>query len=146
MTGSAGAACAVGRLGDDGPWVGFAPILEDGYAMAAGVGESTLVVGDRADPDDLLSLAIAYFADELEEPPESLAATHGDLGALVRSVAVSVASGERRAALSEAVDAIDDGLAADVVVGRLSRCLEGDEEPVERLGRRVVELLSEAGS
>ena len=43
--------------------------------------------------------------------------------------------------LEESVDAIDDGLAADVVVGRLSRCLSSDEEPEARLRRRAAELL-----
>ena len=46
--------------------------------------------------------------------------------------------------LAEAVDAIDDGLAADVVVGRLSRCLSSDEEPEARLRRRAAELLGRA--
>ena len=26
-------ACAVGRLGPAGPWIGFAPTLDDGYAL-----------------------------------------------------------------------------------------------------------------
>jgi hypothetical protein len=135
----------VGRIGDDGPWIGFVPILDDGYAVAIGVEESPLAVGERAPADDLLSLAIAYFADELGEPPEALAATHADLGALVRAVAANEPPGQRRAALEEAVDAIDDGLAADVVVGRLSRCLEGGEDPVARLRRRANELRAGTG-
>jgi hypothetical protein len=44
--------------------------------------------------------------------------------------------------MSEAIDAIDDGLAADVVVGRLGRCLGGDEDPDARLARRSAELLA----
>jgi hypothetical protein len=47
---------------------------------------------------------------------------------------------ERRRLLGEAVDAVDDGLATDVVVGRLNRCLRGAEEPIERLARRAKEL------
>ncbi len=139
-------ACAVGRLGDDGPWIGFVPAMDDGYALAVGRAEAVTAAGGRADPDDLVALAIAYFADELGEPPESLAATHGDIGALVRAVAEAAAEPVRRARLAEAVDAVDDGLAADVVVGRLSRCLGGDEEPLVRLGRRAAELLAESGS
>ena len=26
-------ACAVGRLGPAGPWIGFAPTMDDGYAL-----------------------------------------------------------------------------------------------------------------
>jgi hypothetical protein len=50
--------------------------------------------------------------------------------------------GGLRRLLSEAVDAIDDGLAADVVVGRLRSCLPDEEEPVARLTRRAKELRS----
>jgi hypothetical protein len=134
------AACAVGRLGPSGPWVGFAPTLDDGYALVVGADDGDAAAA-TADPDDLVALAIAYFADELPEPPESLAATHGDIGALIRHVAEGATDATRVIQLAEAVDAIDDGLAADVVVGRLSRCLEGDEEPVARLRRRAAEVV-----
>ena len=80
------AACAVGRLGPSGPWVGFAPTLDDGYALVVGADEGDAAAAP-ADPDDLVALAIAYFAEELPEPPEAFAATHGDIGALVRHVA-----------------------------------------------------------
>jgi hypothetical protein len=133
-------ACAVGRIGPDGPWVGFAPTFEDGYAIVAGTDDGRSASGPTT-PDDLIALAIAYFADELPEPPEALAATHGDIGALVRHVAATESDVERAQRLGEAIDAIDDGLAADVVVGGLSRCLIGDEEPVARLRRRTDELL-----
>ncbi len=133
-------ACAVGRLEAGGPWIGFAPTLDDGYALVVGTGD--LAAADApATPDDLIALAIAYFADELTEPPEALAATHGDIGALVRHIASSEADADHARLLAEAVDAVDDGLAADVVVGRLSRCLTSDEEPVVRLRRRAAELL-----
>jgi hypothetical protein len=127
-------ACAVGRL-PDGTWLGFAPTLDDGYALVVGSTDGTRTLA--ADADDLLSLAIAYFEDALEEPPEDLAATHADIGALVRHVAVMGGAGERRMALEEAVDAIDDGLAADVVIARLVRCLVRREEPMARLARRA---------
>jgi hypothetical protein len=133
-------ACAVGRIGPDGPWVGFAPTLEDGYAIVAGTDDGRSASGPTT-PDDLIALAIAYFADELPEPPEALAATQGDIGALVRRVAAAESDVERAQRLGEAIDAIDDGLAADVVVGGLIRCLIGDEEPLARLKRRTDELL-----
>jgi hypothetical protein len=136
------AACAVGRLGVDGPWIGFAPILDDGYAIVVGQGDRA--VDTPAAPDDLIALAIAYFADELPEPPEALAATHGDIGALVRHLAEDDVDADMARRLAEAVDAVDDGLAADVVVGRLSRCLRTDEEPIGRLRRRAAELLADS--
>jgi hypothetical protein len=133
------AACAVGRLGDSGEWVGFAPSLDDGYDLVIGRGDATAMTAP-AEADDLLALAAAYFEEALGEPPEDLAATHADIGTLVRHVASHATDGSRPEALAEAVDAIDDGLAADVVVSRLVRCLSGGEEPVARLRRRAVEL------
>ena len=133
-------ACAVGRIGPDGPWVGFAPTLDDTYALVVGSEGATSRVS--ADPADLVSLAIAYFEDALVEPPEDLAATHGDIGALVRHVAEAETDARRRRALDEAVDAIDDGLAADEVIRRLSRCLEDDEEAAARLARRAAQAIA----
>jgi len=135
------AACAVGRLGGDGPWVGFAPTLDDAYALVVG-GPDGRSRSAPAEADDMLALAIAYFQDDLAEPPEELAATHGDIGALVRHLAELERDPTRRRLLAEAVDAVDDGLAADVVVGRLGRCLGGDEDSVARLTRRSTEVLA----
>ncbi len=132
-------ACAVGRIAADGPWVGFAPTLDDGYALVfgeAGVGSRRASAG----ADDLISLAVAYFEDALVEPPEELAATHADIGALVRHVAEHETAGDRRRLLNEAVDAVDDGLAADVVVARLNRCLRETDDPLARLSRRAAEI------
>jgi hypothetical protein len=133
-------ACAVGLLGPGGRWIGFAPTLEDGYALVVGSDDGSAARAP-ATPEELIALAIAYFADELPEPPEALAATHGDVAALIRHVATGEAEMERARLLEESVDAIDDGLAADVVVGRLSRCLSSAEEPETRLRRRAAELL-----
>ena len=136
-------ACAVGILDPEGRWIGFAPTLEDGYALVIGTDDGS-AASAPATPDELVALAIAYFADELPEPPEELAATHGDIAALIRHVAADEGEMEPARLLAEAVDAIDDGLAADVVVGRLSRCLSSDEEPETRLRRRAAELLAES--
>lgn len=130
------AACLVGRLGDDGPWLGFVPSLDDGYLLVSTDGSATHRT--PAAPDDLLCLAVAYFEDALGPPPEQLAATHGDIGALVRHVAERAAP-ERRTRLSEAIDAIDDGLAGDAVIAALTRCLEPGPDPLERLARRALE-------
>ena len=136
-----GAACAVGRLGPDGPWVGFAPTLDDGYALVIG----GLPGGPRrvaAEPDELLALAAAYFEEALYEPPDDLAATLGDIGSLVRHVAEHESDPARRRLLGEAVDAVDDGLAADVTLARLGRALGGGVDATARVRRRVREILA----
>lgn len=117
--------------------MGFAPTLDDGYALVV---EGS--AGSRraaADSDLLLALAIAYFEDALDPPPDDLAATHADIGALVRHVAEAEVDGSRRRLLDEAVDAIDDGLAADAVIGRLAAVLTPSAagDPVARLLERA---------
>lgn len=132
-------ACAVGRLGPRGPLVGFAPTLDDGYALVVeGRGRSGRA---PADADLLLALAVAYFEDALDAPPDDLAATHADIASLVRHVAEAEVDAPRRRLLEEAVDAIDDGLAADVVIARLSAALNA-----EAAGDPVAWLLRRAGS
>lgn len=131
-------ACAVGRLDPDGPWIGFAPSLDDGYVLtvggAGGSGDARRV---PADPRDLIALAILYFEDALADPPEELAATLGDIGAVVRHAAERIVDPPSRRAFDEAVDAIDDGLAADVVLDRLSRALGEGADAGAHLRRRV---------
>ena len=130
---------AVGRIGPDGPWVGFASTPDGGYALVVGTGARN--VRSAAEADDLVSVAIAYFEEALDAAPDDLAATHADIGSLVRHLAAVERREEMRRRLAEAVDAVDDGLAADVVVGRLTSCLEGVEEPLARLERRATEVL-----
>jgi hypothetical protein len=128
-------ACAVGRLAAGGPWVGFAPALDDAYDIVV-EGAHRLA----AAPSDLLALAVLYFEDALDEPPEELAATHGDIGALVRHVADAPRTPSRlRARLAAAVDAIDDGLAADVVIARLQDVLPPGLDPRSHLTARITE-------
>lgn len=132
------AACMVGRLGADGPLLGFAPSLDDRYDLVvAGSGRVSRAPAGSA---DLVSLAIAYFDDALGAPPEELAATHADIGALVRHVADREADPTRGALLRDAVDAIDDGLGGDAVIGALSRCLDSGADPLEALRRRATEV------
>jgi hypothetical protein len=131
-------ACAVGRLDRGGPWVGFAPTLDDGYALT--VRSRGRTRRRYADPVDLVALAILYFEDAVDAPPEELAATHGDIGAIVRHAAERVDDPALRRAYDEAVDAIDDGLAADVVIERLGRALGDGVDAVTHLRRRVATL------
>jgi hypothetical protein len=132
-------ACAVGRLGPDGPWLGFVPTLDDGYAIVVGAPSGSR--RSAATPDDLVALALAYFEDSLDEPPEELAATHGDIAAIVRHAADRAGSGPMHSAYMEAVDAIDDGLAADVVIERLAVTFGVGGDPIGHLRRRIAELL-----
>ncbi len=127
-------ACSVGRLGPDGPWIGFAPTVDDGYALVVGGVTPTRVT---AEPEDLIALALAYFEDLLPEPPEELAATLGDIAGIVRHAADRIPDPGRRRAYDEAVDAIDDGLAADVVVDRLSRAFGDGGDVLVHLRRRI---------
>lgn len=129
-------ACMVGRLDADGPWLGFAPTLDDGYALVIGHGEASRRV--PASGADLLALAIAYFEESLGDPPEATAATHGDIGTLVRHVAEHEPDGAQRRLLAEAVDAIDDGQAADVVLGRLAVAFGDGRDALTHLRERVV--------
>jgi hypothetical protein len=132
-------ACAVGRLTAGGPWVGFAPTIDDGYALVVGTDRSS--VRGSATAADILALALAYFEERLVEPPEELAATHGDIGAIVRHAADRVVEEPLGRALRDAVDAIDDGLAADAVIERLAHAFGAGGDPIGHLRRRATELL-----
>ena len=136
-----GVACAVGRIAPDGPWVGFAPTLDDGYALVVG-GIADASRRTPAAGDDLVALATVYFDETLDEPPDDLAATLGDIGALVRHVAEHERDPERRRLLAEAVDAVDDGLAADVTIARLGRALGDGVDATARIRGRVREMLA----
>lgn len=133
-------ACAVGRLDPDGPWIGFAPSLDDGYALTVGGTGAPGGARVAAAPRDLIALAILYFEDALAGPPEELAATLGDIGAVVRHAAERITDAPSRRAFDEAVDAIDDGLAADVVLDRLARALGDGVDAADHLRRRIAAL------
>ena len=110
-----GPAVAVGRLSPGGPWVGFAAD-EGGYCLIFGESEHEVRVAPAETRlADLLSVALVHFADG-EPAPDELQATHGDVADLVRWMADAADDGPVRSRLLEAVDAIDDGLAADAVM------------------------------
>jgi hypothetical protein len=134
-------ACAVGRIAPDGPWVGFTPTFDDAYALVVGDLPEGGTRQVAADPEDLLCLVLAYFEESLDPPPDELAATLGDIGLLVRDLAAHEADEGRRRLLEEAIDAVDDGLAEDVTIGRLARALGGEADATSRVRRRVDELL-----
>ena len=131
--------CAIGRIRPDGPWVGYQP-APDGYQLVAGHQGVTRM--RRATADALLVLAIAYFEEAFDDPPQELEASHEDLSALVRHLAADELDPQRRRLLDEAIDAIDDGLAGDAVANRLTAARTDEQaDPVDLLVTLVEELL-----
>ena len=135
---------AIGRLEPDGPWIGF-DHAGGAYRFIVGSGGGTLA--GAADPDLLIALAIAHFAEAFEGAPPDIEATQADLSALVEHLIAVASDARQRSALREALDAIDDGLAGDAVAGRLAAAMAtGDDQvdPVELLVARAEALLRSA--
>jgi hypothetical protein len=107
---------AIGRIRPGGPWIGFAR-TDDGYDVVAGDGAR--LSRQPSSDDQLLALAIGYFEEAFDDPPQELEASQADVSALVRHVAAGADEPIRRRRLDAAVDAIDDGLPGDAVAGRL---------------------------
>ena len=119
-------AVAVGRINPDDPWLGF---VADGagFHLARSRPGRMMVVstsGGISRLDELLALAILYYEEALEDPPPEMEATQADLAELLGWMATEAAGAARRL-LHEALDAIDDGLAGDSVVARLSEARAG---------------------
>ena len=131
---------AIGLLSPGGAWVGF------GYRAGTCrivVGSGDTIRDGAADQDQLLALAIAYFAGGFDEGPPDLEATQSDLSALVRHLIHVERDEMRRSLLREALDAIDDGLAGDAVAAQLeaARTPRGGElDPVELIVRRAAQI------
>lgn len=116
---------AIGRVEPGGTWVGFARLADGRYVAARGDGAGTAVLdtaGDRSRAD-LLAMATAYFTEVLADAPPDLEATQGDIAELLRWLTATAPDAEQRHRLQEAVDGVDDGLAADVVIARLTAAL-----------------------
>jgi hypothetical protein len=115
-------AVAVGSLGIGGPWVGFVR-GEYGFRVAFGQTNGGLISSAADGPErvvELLAAAIAYYEEALEPAPPQVEATQADLARLMTWLAAVEQDPIRRARLTEAIDAIDDGLAGDAVVARLN--------------------------
>jgi hypothetical protein len=137
----------IGSLSGGG-WIGLAR-QADGYRLAVGAGGADRAVKIvPADVADLLALAIAYFEEALDEPAAEMSATQQDLAELVRWLRDRAPDPAGRRRLQEALDAIDDGMAGDVVAGLLSvaRAPAKDEQadPVDLLVTRARSLLGES--
>lgn len=108
---------AIGRLTPGGPWIGFG-LRGDAWRYVVGIDDA--VRDAPADAELLLAVAIAHFAEAFDEAPPDIEATQSDLSSLVRHLIGGEPDSRRRALLSEALDAIDDGLAGDAVASRLA--------------------------
>lgn len=139
MSRAAGPVRAIGRL-PEGPLVGIEPD-PDGYRLAFGLPDGTWLADPATDAlerrSGLVAGAIAFFLASLDDPPAELEATHADIARAVGSLASSLTMPEERATISQALDAVDDGLPADAVALRLLPLLPlPDADPVEILRAR----------
>jgi len=90
---------------------------------------------------------IAYFEEALDPPPPELEATQADLAGLLAWIAKAETDAARSRLIGQALDAIDDGLAGDAVVARLSEARRGlgseaneQADAIDLLAQRVREL------
>jgi hypothetical protein len=137
---------AVGRLSGRSSWVGFVE-TGDGFHLVVGGPHGSLrhsVSIGSVRRLELLAAAAAHYAEALDPPPPGLEATQADLGDLVRWLVAVENEAERRAQLAAVVDAIDDGLAGEVVVSRLSEAIrdETKEEQVDLVDLLLARLKS----
>jgi hypothetical protein len=135
---------AIGRLGSDGPWVGFTR-APDGHRLVFGGATGSVRVDGTDEPsrrrDGLVAAAIAFFLSSLPDPPAELEATQADIALLVRSLpAVPSDDPGLLAQAREALDAIDDGLPGDAVALHLGRLLPPGSDALEILQARAADL------
>jgi hypothetical protein len=120
---------AVGRLAGSERWVGFVE-AGDGFQLAFGRADGSHRRSrstGSARRRELLATAAAHYGEALDPPPPEIEATQADLGDLVRWLLASEDDARRRVQLTSVVDAIDDGLAGEVVLSRLSEALRDGE-------------------
>lgn len=112
---------AIGRLRAGGAWVGLAR-AEEAYRLIFGT-DGLAEVSARASQADLLAVAIGYFEESVDDAPPELEATHHDIAELLRWLHAHVEPAHGRLLL-DVVEGIDDGVAGDVMVQRLSRAYD----------------------
>jgi hypothetical protein len=114
------ATVAIGRLSIGDTWVGIEPVA-DGWRLVFGQGNEPLpLLATSAGQRDLVLAAVgAYVEDLLDDPPPELEATHEEIAAAVRWLMESETDPVRQRRLRDALDAVEDGLAVDELIGRL---------------------------
>jgi hypothetical protein len=130
------ATVAIGRLAGGTAWLGLQP-HRAGWRVVFG-GDAERPVAASADEQRELVLAAAgvYFEDALNDPPPNLEATHEDIAAIIGWLVQTEHDPDRRLRLREALDAVEDGLAVDEVIGRLLAAGAGDtNEPADWVDR-----------
>jgi hypothetical protein len=114
------ATVAIGRLADGAAWLGLEP-HDGGWRVV--FGDVTRERSAEASADEQRELVLAaagvYFEDALDDPPPDREATHEDIAAIIGWLVQSERDADRRRRLREALDAVEDGLAVDEVIGRL---------------------------
>ena len=114
---------AIGRLSPDATWVGFQAV-GDGYRLVFGLADGSIVPDSTREPGPLraglIAAVMGFYLGAAIDPPPELEATQADLARLVHSLLSTTSGSVERAALQEALDAIDDGLPGEVVAGRLA--------------------------
>lgn len=135
-------AWALGRLDAEGAWIGMRAI-DGGYQLVVRTDAGARLATPATD-DDLLAAALAYFEEALPPAPTELEATHADIGAVMRWLAGRQTDPERRRLLSRALDAVDDGLAAEEVMARLAAALPAglQSDPIGYLRARARRMLA----
>jgi hypothetical protein len=115
---------AIGRLGPEGPWIGFAR-RAGGHHLVFGRSDGSLGTDPTTDPGErragLVAAAVSFYLATLSDPPAELETTQADIAALVSELAAGDV--DDATAWREALDAIDDGLPAEAVALRLQRLL-----------------------
>lgn len=134
-----GGTVAIGRLSPGGAWLGLEPLAGGWRVVFGGAGGSRAAdVPTAVQRELVLAAAGAYFEDALADPPPELEATHADIAAVVAWLLSSETDAERRPRLRQALDAIEDGLAVDEVIGRLLSAGPQDvNEPADWVDRLV---------
>jgi hypothetical protein len=140
MAPATGPVRAFGRLGPEGPWVGFES-TPAGYRLVVGRTDGAILsdrdLGPEGTRDALVAGAIGFYLSTLDDPPVELEATQADLGTLIRSLIQADPEGAWAHEAEEALDSIDDGLPGDAVALRLQRLLPAGTDPFELLRRRA---------
>lgn len=133
-------AFAIGRLEPGGAWIGLRR-TDAGYDLVFGRADGS-PLSAPASAAELLAVAIGYFEESVDDAPPELEATHHDLALLLRAVHDREPQPARARLLLEAIEGIDDGLAGDVMVSRLSAAFDAfrtaneQADPIDLLADR----------